>query len=56
MVRLGQALLDGRMLPKEWLATMFSPQRSSDGKELDSGLGVRVAQQLAALAASAATK
>jgi CubicO group peptidase (beta-lactamase class C family) len=45
LVRFGQALLDGRLLPPAMRQAMFTPQRTSDGNELDYGLGVRVARR-----------
>ncbi len=45
LVRFGQALLDGKLLPPAMLQAMFTPQRTRDGKELDYGLGVRVARR-----------
>lgn len=43
LVRFAQALVDGRLVAPATLATMWTRQRTTDGKEIEYGLGFRVA-------------
>lgn len=52
LVRFAQALLGGRLLPPASVAAMFTPQRTTGGKELDYGLGVRVSHEAGRLVVS----
>jgi CubicO group peptidase (beta-lactamase class C family) len=45
LVRFAQALVAGKLVKPETLAAMWTPQRTTDGKELDYGFGFRISRE-----------